>query len=152
VVLARAIAPQLAGLPWAIGGSVLMWKLGLEPAPHDLDIMTDSEHFPLVSAQISQVCGSGKTVSHPRYCSDFFRRFDDERASVDLMADVRVQSPHGLLCWDFDPRSIAIDDGLPWMRAEDWLVLYQLFDRPHRVETLRKFIGGARRQRGFAPS
>jgi hypothetical protein len=109
VAIAQEIAPKLSGLPWAIGGSVLMWKLGLEPAPRDLDVMTDPEHFPRVSALIAEVCGLGRAASHPRYRSGFFRRFD----------------------------------GLPWMRAQDWLVLYQLFGRPERVKVLRLFTSGA---------
>lgn len=143
VALAQEIAPRLAGLPWAIGGSVLMWKLGLEPAPRDLDVMTDAKHFPRVSALITEVCGLGREVSHPRYRSGFFRRFDGRTASVDLMADVSVQTVNGLLSWKFDPAGIVIDGGLPWMRAQDWLVLYELFDRPERVKVLRQFISGA---------
>jgi hypothetical protein len=145
VALAQEIAPKLSGLPWAIGGSVLMWKLGLEPAPHDLDVMTDAEHFPRASALIAEVCGLGRAVSHPRYRSGFFRRFDGHVASVDLMADVKVQTANGLVSWEFDPAAIVIDGGLPWMRAQDWLVLYQLFDRPERVKVLRQFISGAHR-------
>ena len=89
-----------------------MWKLGLESAPHDLDVMTDAEHFPVVSARISQMFGPGQAAPHPRYRSGFFRPFNGRGVPVDLMADVRVQTVEGLVSWDFDTESIAIDDGL----------------------------------------
>lgn len=140
MVLARQLAALLHKLEWGIGGSVLLWKLGLESAPRDLDIMTSSGHFEEASARIADLLGPGAAVPHPAYRSRFFARYVGRTASVDLFADVRVQRANGPASWAFDPSSIELYDGLPWMRALDWLELYELFDRPDRVDALRAYI------------
>ena len=142
VVVARELAPVLAGLQWAIGGSVLLWKLGLEVAPRDLDIMTSSDRFDDVAARITQQLGPGRPVAHPVYRSRQYRRFTSAISSVDLFAEVRIARSGSLVEWYFDPTSIHLDAGLPWMRASDWIDLYDLFGRPDRVAALHTYLYG----------
>ena len=59
---------------------------------------------------------------------------------VDLFAEVRVETSSGFLEWAFDPAVLELRDGLPWMRAEDWVQLYQLFNRPARVKALTDYL------------
>jgi hypothetical protein len=138
---AHALAPKLAGLHWGIGGSTLLHHLGLEPAPRDLDLITTEAHYPAVHAVLTQVFGAGSRPQHPRYVSAHFARFQDASAlSVDLMADIAVRTAQGIERWQFDPAAVMVHDGLPWMRAQDWLTLYQLFDRPQRVAQLTAYL------------
>ncbi len=139
--LAQEIAPSLANFHWGIGGSLLLWKLGLEPNPRDLDIMTTAEHFPSVSQRIAQKLGEGVRTPHATFQSTCFARFDSAGAvSVDLFADVRVKRPDAMVSWNFDPQRIEQWRGLPWMLPNDWLELYELFDRRERVKSLREYL------------
>ena len=141
VRLAQDLAPTLQGLDWGIGGSSLLWKLGLADAPRDLDLVTTAAHFPEMSRRISLKLGEGSSVSHPAYRSRCFARFAPMGpASVDLFAGVRVETSDGILEWAFDPTVLEWRDGLPWMRAEDWVQLYKLFDRPTQVKALTDYL------------
>lgn len=141
LLLAHEIAGSLASLRWGIGGSLLLFRLGLVAAPRDLDIVTTIEDFGELSARLSLLFGAGRPAPHPTYASIHFSRFvaaDD--SSIDVMAGVRVRGPAGLVHWHFNPETVAEVDGLPWMRAEDWLRLYELFERPERVRLLAEYL------------
>jgi len=147
VRLALDLAPTLRGLDWGIGGSSLLWNLGLAEAPRDLDLVTTAAHFPEVRRLISLKLGEGSTTQHPVYRSRYFARFAPMGpVSVDLFADVRVETSSGIAEWAFDPAVLELRDGLPWMRAEDWVQLYKLFDRPMRVKALTDYLAGFDRQ------
>jgi hypothetical protein len=145
--LARALAAPLAGLDWAIGGSTLLHRLGLEPAPADLDIVTTPEHFAQVRACLEARLGTAHRPAHPRWRTVHFARFDARvelsGAPVDVMAGIAVQRGESLERFVFDARRIDRVDGLPWMRAADWLVLYRLFDRAARVQQLEAWLAAA---------
>lgn len=141
LALAQEIAPLLAGLHWGIGGSLLLWKLGLETNPRDLDIMTTAAHFPSASQLIAQKLGEGVRTPHPAFKSTHFAKFNSEGAvSIDLFAEVRVMKNDESASWSFDPQSVEVWRGLPWMLPSAWLELYTLFDRPERVSALRAYL------------
>jgi hypothetical protein len=126
---------------WGIGGSLLLWKLGLEAQPRDLDIMTTAEHFPAVSQCIAQRLGEGVRTPHATFNSVYFARFDGAgAASIDLFAEVRVKRNGEWVSWSFDPQNVEDWRGLPWMLPAAWLELYELFDRPERVRALREYL------------
>jgi len=132
---------MLAGMHWGIGGSLLLWKLGLESRPRDLDLMTTAEHFGPVSQRIAQKLGEGVRTPHPNFRSTCFARFKSRgSAPVDLFADVRVERNGKVESWSFDPRHLENWRGLPWMLPTQWLELYKLFDRPKRVRALESFL------------
>jgi hypothetical protein len=119
----------------------LLWKLGLEARPNDLDIMTTAAHFDSVSQRIAQKCGEGVRTPHPTFRSAHFARFSSIGAtSIDLFADVAVKRSDLVASWSFDPRAVEYWLDLPWMLPEAWLELYALFDRPERVEALRAHL------------
>jgi hypothetical protein len=60
-----------------------------------------------------------------------------------LFADIRVKTAQGIARWEFDPRSVAVKSGLPWMRPADWVELYEIFDRPQRARTLRGYLANS---------
>ena len=141
VSLAHEIAPSLAGLDWGIGGSVLMWSLGLEPAPRDLDVIASVDDFVAIREQVARRLGAPTDVSHATYQSQCFARFAiDGPVSMDLFAGIRVKTEQGLVAWTFDPHSVIVKQGLPWMRPADWVELYTIFDRPHRARALQDYL------------
>jgi len=150
IALARELVPLLAGLEWGIGGSVLMWSLGLETSPRDLDVVTTAEHFSDIRERISHHLGSPIEVAHPTYQSRCFARFAVEGpVPLDLFADVRVRTSRGVVCWTFDPRTVNVKDGLPWMRPADWVELYSMFDRPQRASALRDYLANMGSKHGL---
>jgi len=141
VRLAQELAPTLRGLDWGIGGSSLLWSLGLADAPRDLDLVTTAAHFPEMHRLISLKLGEASSPSHPTYRSRYFARFAPKGpVPVDLFAEVRVETSNGVAEWAFQSANLDVRDNLPWMRAEDWLHLNQLFDRPMQVQALRDYL------------
>jgi hypothetical protein len=118
-----------------------MWKLGLEAAPRDLDVVSTSGDFAAICERISKRLGPAASIPHATYQSKHFARFaSNGPVSMDVFADVNVRTPQGNLSWAFDPASVMVKDGLPWMRASDWVDLYTLFDRPQRAQVLRNYL------------
>jgi hypothetical protein len=75
--------------------------------------------------------------------STHFSRFTFPRGvTVDVMAGIRVRTSDEFKSWEFDPRTLLMASGLPWMQARDWLDLYEMFDRPERVTRLRAYLNG----------
>jgi hypothetical protein len=141
VRLAHELAPSLAGLDWAIGGSSLLWRLGIEPAPNDLDLVTTPAHFEPLCAALARRLGPGEHPPHEHYLSAHFLRFGTAAtAVVDVMAGIRVRRGTELPVWQFEPRRTQHIDGLPWMPPSDWLTLYALFERPARVAQLQAYL------------
>jgi hypothetical protein len=62
---------------------------------------------------------------------------------MDLMADIRAKTAQGIARWVFDPGSVAVKDGLPWMRPADWVELYEIFERPQRARALRDYLANS---------
>jgi hypothetical protein len=75
--------------------------------------------------------------------STHFSRFTSRNGmNLDLMAGIRVRTSDEFKSWEFDPRTLLMASGLPWMQARDWLDLYEMFDRPERVTRLRTYLNG----------
>ncbi|MDX2004776.1 MAG: hypothetical protein SFU83_05810 [Meiothermus sp.] len=144
VRLAYQIEPYLEGLEWAIGGSTLLYTLGLEPNPTDLDLLTTVEHFPLIGRRLTALLEPVPQPDHPSFQTAHFARFiASDGTGLDLMAGIRVASEGGVVSWTFDHARVARRDGLPWMTPEDWLTLYKLFDRRSRVAQLERYLAEA---------
>lgn len=141
LLLAREIAPLLTRLDWGIGGSTLLFKLGLIDSPRDLDLVVMPRHFESARSRLSSLLTLRPTAPHPTYVSKHFARFISATGvGVDIMASIAVRSESTLTTWDFDPRTLSHDDGLPWMRAEDWVCLYRLFGRHERAQQLADYL------------
>jgi hypothetical protein len=73
--------------------------------------------------------------------STHFSRFTSALGvNLDLMAGIRVRTSTGFKFFEFNPRTLLMANGLPWMRPQDWLDLYEMFDRPERVTLLRDYL------------
>jgi len=138
LLLAHELAPSLSGLQWGIGGSLLLHHLKLVTDPQDLDIVTTLEDFPELQTRLLSILGPASQIDHPTYASTHFSRFTSPHGvNLDVMADIRVRTTTGLKSWEFDPRTVVKTNGLPWMHPRDWLNVYEMFDRPERVASLR---------------
>lgn len=141
LALAHELVPLLTGLQWGIGGSLLLHHLKLVTAPQDLDVVATPQDFPALNHRLSSMLGQPAQVAHPTYASTHFSRFTSPRGvNVDVMAGIQVRTSTRFKSWDFNPRTLVIADGLPWMQPQDWLDLYEMFDRPERVALLRNYL------------
>lgn len=139
--LAQRLAPLLRDLDWAIGGSTLLHRLGIETEPRDLDLVTSIDHFAGVTAVLGRELSPVAVDRHPHYVSRGFSRFvSTDGVTVEVMADIAVRGETGIVRWHFDPARVEWVDGLPWMQPVDWLHLYRLFDRPARVAQLEAWF------------
>jgi hypothetical protein len=140
--IAREIAPEVSSFVWAIGGTTLLFRLGMTTVlPRDLDTFTTPEDFPRVAETIARRYGSGVRPASKNYVSEHFLTFTtDDGTQIDLMAGAAVMRAGNRFAWNFDPTRIDVIDGLPWMKLEDWQTLYALFDRPHRVAQIEEYL------------
>jgi hypothetical protein len=147
LLLAQELAPRLLGLNWGIGGSLLLYNLKLVTDPRDLDIVTTPEDFHALKKRLISVLGPASQIAHPTYASTHFSRFTSPRGvNLDVMAGIRVRTSTGFKSWEFNPGALIGENGLPWMQAQDWLELYEMFDRPERATVLRDYLSIARRR------
>ncbi len=146
--LAKQIAPSLSGLAWAIGGSTLLHNLSLVAHPNDLDLVVTEEDFKAVAGYLSSVFGSPARPESTHIASAQFARFQAHSGCfVDVMAGIAVRQGSHLQSWHFDPATVQVRDGLPWMLASDWLALYRLFNRLDRVALLEGYLAAPSTER-----
>jgi hypothetical protein len=142
-LLAYEIAPLLEGIDWGIGGSLLLYHLKLLTDPQDLDIVTTPEDFPELEKHLASFLGPPIQVDHPTYASLRFARFSSPHGvNLDVMAGIRVRTSSGFKSWEFNPHTLFTANGLPWMQPQDWVDLYEMFDRPKRARLLRIYLNG----------
>lgn len=146
-LLLQQIVPILKPYRYGVGGSLLLAELGLLQQARDLDLVCDAEDFAAIRRALCALNSPRLrplVVSlHPLYQSEFFSRFvAPDGTEIDLMANIRVRQSAGLIHWQFEPSQLHYRDGIAWMSAEQWLVLYQLFQRPERVTLLQQYLAG----------
>ena len=144
LALAHKVAPLLDGLAWGVGGSVLLYTLGLEAAPHDLDLVVSEQDFAQAEARLLAIAEPLPVTPHPSYRSRHFARFAaDDGTAIELIAGVASHLGN----WTFQPERTELRGGVRWMAAEDWVELYRLFGRPYRVAQLENWLAARVAQR-----
>lgn len=139
--LAWDLAPLLSGLRCGIGGSTLLYQLGLEPSPRDLDLVCSTGDFAAVVARLQGRLEQLPRSAHARYRSAGFARLRAPGGvEVEVMAGIEVVAGGASTRWHFDPNRLRWSAGLPCMDPRDWLELYRLFDRPARAAQLDEFL------------
>lgn len=139
------LTPLLAVPDWGIGGSLLLTEQGLLADFRDIDILCTETVAPDLAQLLQQQAKPLTVEPHPQYCSQYFRRFQHPAGfDIELMAGIAVRpsstTPAPVVHWAFDPGTLQVRHGVPWMLLSDWLTLYQLFERPQRVELLQQWL------------
>jgi len=144
-ILLQQLLPILRPFRFGVGGSLLLTELGLLQQARDLDLVCVADDF----AALSQALGDSvepllrqvAVSPHPLYQSQFFARFVDPAGTeIEVMANIKVQQADKIQEWRFDAAQIQLRHTIPWMSAEQWLELYQLFQRPERVRLLQQYL------------
>ena len=135
------ISGVLQPYQFGIGGSCLLWQLGQEAKPNDIDIVCSEQDFAAITGTLSAEFQQQYSPAHPQYVSAHFARFS--RAGwpdIELMAGIAVKWDDTVTRWQFKPQRCHWQNGICWMPPADWLQLYQLFNRPKRVAQLRHYL------------
>ncbi|MDX5405891.1 MAG: hypothetical protein LPK11_02460 [Chromatiaceae bacterium] len=137
----QQLCALLQPFQFGIGGSCLLWQLGLEAAPNDIDIVCTETDFTAICAVLNANFSLQPVVPHPLYRSAQFCRFSRSGwPDIELMAGIAVVQQQQQTQWTFVPQRCHWQDGVCWMPPADWLQLYQLFNRPERVAQLRRYL------------
>ncbi|KKO45877.1 hypothetical protein WG68_07575 [Arsukibacterium ikkense] len=137
----QQLCQLLQPLQFGVGGSCLLWQLGLEAAPADIDIVCSEQDYAAIAGRLAASYSQQPMPAHPDYLSAHYGRFS--RAGwpdIDLMAGIAVQQHGSISRWQFTPQRCHWQNGVCWMPPADWLQLYQLFNRPERVAQLRQYL------------
>ena len=151
LLLAQQVNSLLDGLVWAIGGSVLLYRLGIEPEPNDLDIVTTKRDFRFVCRRLEARYGACVRPSDTFELSSHFARFDRHPlCNIDLMAGIERQGSATTKSFTLNRRKIEVVDNLPWMTAGDWMEIYSIFDRPRRLHQLEEYFERSAAERSIS--
>ncbi|MCB5226508.1 hypothetical protein JAO78_006735 [Alishewanella sp. 16-MA] len=146
---ADTLTPQLTELcrlladkQFGVGGSCLLWQLGLVEKPTDIDVVCTEADFAAISALLSKAGYQPQLItSDPKYATAKFSHFRHaEGRSVDLMAGIAVRKENTISRFAFHPERCRWQDGICWMPPADWLQIYQLFGRSERIAQLRQYL------------
>lgn len=139
--LLKQLLPSLQGYRFGVGGSLLLCELGLLSQARDLDLVCVAADFAQITSVLNRTLRPITVAPHPYYQSRCFACFvATDGTQLDLMADIAIVQADQYISWQFEESQLQIRQGIPWMSAEQWLELYQLFQRPQRVALLQKFL------------
>ena len=137
-------------ISFAVGSSVLLHLLGLEPEPGDIDLFFPAVEHQRVKAYFES---RGELVApQPQepYRTGFFYTVCLDGVQVDLIGHFGVCREGRVyrLAWE-KPRRIDWEGlSVPVLSLESWLVFYHLMDRPARARRVRLHLAeqGVRRR------
>ena len=137
----QQLSELLRPFQFGVGGSCLLWHLGLEVTPNDIDIVCSEDDFAASCHALAAQYQLQHSPPHSEYATAHFARFS--RAGwpdIELMAGIAVKQNDSITHWHFNPQRCHWQNGVCWMPPADWLTLYQLFNRPERVTQLRHYL------------
>ncbi|SEH67700.1 hypothetical protein SAMN05660691_00837 [Rheinheimera pacifica] len=137
----QQLCTVLQPFQFGVGGSCLLWQLGLEAKPNDIDIVCTEQDFAVICQVLQPQFSLQVTPAHAEYASAHFARFSrDGWPDIELMAGIAVKQGDAVTNWQFNPQRCHWQDGICWMPPADWLQLYRLFNRPQRVAQLKAYL------------
>lgn len=139
----QQISALLKPYSFGIGGSCLLWQLGLENNPGDIDVVCCEEDFAVICTILASYYQPAPVVANKQFATRRFARFSQPgQRDIELMAGIAVRQGGKIISWQFQPERCYWQNDICFMPASDWLELYTLFNRPQRVETLRRYLVG----------
>lgn len=144
LMLAIAGRFSKAGITWAIGGSWVLKRHGIDTARNDIDIITTTADFDKADAILSSMGTRRAHEPHAVFKSLKYAKFGINGYEVDLIACFQIVHDQGVYTYDFSKRSISLIDSfsrgtINYTSLEDWYILYLLMGRPRdklKFETL----------------
>jgi len=139
----QQLSALLKPYSFGIGGSCLLWQLGLENNPDDIDVVCREEDFAAICTRLASYYQPAPVVANKQFATRHFARFSQPgQRDIELMAGIAVRQGEQIISWQFHPERCYWQNDICFMPASDWLELYTLFNRPQRVEILRRYLAG----------
>lgn len=135
---------RAAGLECALGGSGLLYSLGLAERVRDLDLTTDAA-LEQVEAALGALPRSLAPHGDGPFASSFRLSLQAGGAEVDLMGRFAIRTGGGVC---HIPTVVCSTwQGVPVGSPEAWAVAYRLMQRHPKADLLSRYLaaGGARR-------
>ena len=137
----QQLSATLKAFQFGVGGSCLLWQLGLETSPNDIDIVCSEDDFAVICNELAAEYQLRDPPPHSEYATTHFARFSRSGwPDIELMAGIAVKTNGKMQRCQFNPQRCHWQNGICWMPPADWLQLYQLFNRPQRVAQLRHYL------------
>lgn len=137
----QQLSQMLEPYQFGVGGSCLLWQLGIESSPNDIDIVCCEADFAAICTELVKSFSMLPVVPQSDYATQHFARFSKTGwPDIELMARIAVRRDRSIVQWPFQPERCHWQQGVRWMPPADWLQLYQLFNRPQRVAQLRQYL------------
>jgi len=139
----QQLSELLKPYSFGIGGSCLLWQLGLENNPDDIDVVCREEDFAAICTILAGCYQPAPIAANDQFATRHFARFSKQgQRDIELMAGIAVRQSEKIISWQFHPERCNWQNDICFMPASDWLELYTLFNRPKRVEILRRYLAG----------
>jgi len=114
-------------VPYAIGGSLLLYQKGLDVEVHDIDILLEDISYPIVKSLLKNEQVTEKTIPHPTYPTAHFMELVMDGIEVDLMFSFSIRYQNEIFSFPLEKEQHTFQDKpMSFSRIEDWYVMYQL--------------------------
>ncbi len=136
------------GIRWGLGGSSLLYYLGAEISPRDLDVVIHYDDIELgkrLLIEAGAICLEEKK-SNNTYLTEQFYTFEWFEIEIDLMARPGIQKGDLIYRMPFDDhgaeRFVQIENHQLWLcHPKDWFDYYTLMEgREHRLKQLAPYL------------
>ena len=101
---------------FGIGGSCLLWQLGIESSPNDIDIVCVEADFAAICAEMAKIFSVLPVAPDPGYATARFARFSKaDWPDIEVMAGIAVRQGAEVIHWTFQPGRCHWQQGVRWM-------------------------------------
>lgn len=144
--LLAALAPLLEEekILWAVGGSVMLFYHGLEPAPRDIDLLVNPQDAAAADKVLTRIGAKAPPSPHARYGTEHFYEYRIWEADVDLIGGFTIHHEAGECKYLLRPEELVHipveGTTIPLCPMEDWYVLYLLMNREQRAAAIEKYF------------
>lgn len=130
-------ALEAGGVVAALGGSGLLYSLGLVDSVRDWDLTTDAP-FGQVQAALGALPWQPAPTGDQGYATAHRINVTPDGADIDLMVGYAVRCERGVVQF---PTVVTGDlQGIPVGSPEVWAVAYQLIGRPQKAAALNDYL------------
>lgn len=129
-------------IPYAIGGSLLLYQKGLDVEVHDIDILLEDISYAFVKNLLKNEQLTEKTFPHPTYPTEHFLELVMDGIEVDLMFSFSIRYQDEVFSFPLEKELLYFQEKpMSFSRIEDWYVMYQLMPkRETKVEMIENYF------------
>ena len=136
---------RMAGIPWQLGGSGLLFSLGLVDAVRDLDVVFPADVMDQLAEVVEESTGSAPSFSARQedgFVSGFRGQHHWDGVELDMTAGIALDYGTLTVRLPFEPGGLWMvgDEEIPLAPLDQWLLIYR-FHNPERAALLDGAVG-----------